>query len=302
MSGDVLHLACGSSPEYLPHAAASISSFIARCGELAVSVHYLHGPATAPTDLAALREMADGAGASLETLLVDDERIAALHPVEFAPATIWYRVFLPEMLPSVDKVLYVDVDTLAVDAVEPLWTLPLGDYLVAGVSNVWEPWNSGYPAALGLADPGAYFNSGVLVMDLAGMRAEGIGPRLVEFATGRTDLAWGDQDALNVVLAGRWLHLHPRWNCMNSVLGMPAATALFGADIVAEAQANPGIRHFEGPYQNKPWHLLCDRATRELYARQRRVTPWPRVVPEGRTPRNYARLLRRQGPRGLLRP
>jgi len=289
MREDVLHLACGSSPEYLPHAAASIRSFIAQRGDLAVSVHFLHGPATAPADLAALRDMAERTGATLETLLVDDERIAALHPVEFAPSTIWYRVFLPELLP-------------AVDMVQPLWEIALGEHLVAGVSNVWEPWNSGYPAALGLPEPGAYFNSGVLVMDLAGMRADGVGPRLVEFATGRTDLPWGDQDALNVVLAGRWLHLHPRWNCMNSVLGMPEAVELFGAEAVAEARANPGIRHFEGPYQNKPWHLLGDRESRELYVRHRRGTPWPRVVPEGRTPRNYARLLRREGPRGLLRP
>lgn len=302
MVQDVLHVACGSSPEYLPHAAACIRSFIAQRGELAVSVHYLHGPATRRADLVALQGMAEELGAALETLCVDDERIAALHPVEFAPSTIWYRVFLPELLPGVDKVLYVDVDTLAVDAVQPLWETPLGDHLVAGVSNVWEPWNSGYPAALGLPEPGEYFNSGVLVMDLAGMRAEQLGPRLVEFATGRTDLAWGDQDALNVLLAGRWLRLHPRWNCMNSVLGMPEATVLFGADAVAEAQRNPGIRHFEGPYQNKPWHLLCDRSTRELYARHRRETPWPRVVPEGRTPRNVARLLRREGPRALLRP
>lgn len=302
MSTETLHLACGSSPEYLPHAAASIHSMLAHRGALAAEVHYLHGPATPEADLAALAGMVQQAGARLRTHRIDDERIAALHPVEFAPATIWYRIFLPDLLADVDRVLYVDVDTLAVDDLGPLWATDLEGCLLGGVVNVWEPWNIRYPVGLGLSGPEDYFNSGVLLMDLAGLRAAGATATLAAFARDRTDLAWGDQDALNVLVEGRWRRLHPRWNCMNSVVLLPGAVELLGAEATAQAQANPGIRHYEGPYQNKPWHLLAPPQERARYLAHRRATPWPQLIPEGRTVRNRLRLLRRDGPRALLRP
>jgi lipopolysaccharide biosynthesis glycosyltransferase len=105
------------------------------------------------------------------------------------------------------------------------------------------------------------------------------------------ELLWPDQDALNLVLGERRLALHPRWNCMNSVLAFDAAHDVFGAEVVEAARRAPGIRHFEGPGANKPWHLLCDAPDREAYFAHRRATPWPRVGREGVTPVNLARRL-----------
>ena len=113
---------------------------------------------------------------------------------------------------------------------------------------------------------------------------------LEEFARGHApELLWRDQDALNVVLGGRRLPLHPRWNCMNSILLFPQAAEVFEPSELAEARRDPAIRHFEGPAENKPWHFLCSHELRELYAEHRRNTPWPRVRPEGMTARNVLR-------------
>ena len=65
-------------------------------------------------------------------------------------------------------------------------------------------------------------------------------------------------------------------------------------DAVREARERPGIRHFEGPTVNKPWHYLCDWAMREVYLRHRRETPWPRVRLEGAGPRNRLRRARQR--------
>lgn len=285
-----VHLACGGSPEYLPHAAAMIHSVLEHSPGRRVHVHYLHGPSLPRRQLDRLRTMGE-----IHPIEVPDERIAPLPARPFLPATMWYRTFLPELLPDVPRVLYLDADTIAVDDLSELWALDLGDDLLAAVTNVWEPWNVHLPALAGVPDGQPYFNSGVVWMDLDGLREEDAIARVHAHAVadpGR--LRFGDQDALNVVLGHRRLALAPRWNVMNSVLYFEHAAEVLGADAVADARERPGIRHFEGPAANKPWHLLCERESRAEYMRHRAATPWPRVRRQGLTPGNLARYAARR--------
>ena len=103
----------------------------------------------------------------------------------------------------------------------------------------------------------------------------------MRYARSHPEVEWPDQDTLNVVLGGRRRALHPRWNCMNSVLTFSSAAKVHGRSRIRQARRRPAIRHFEGPDTNKPWHRDCDAASRELYARHRRGTPWPDFELEG---------------------
>jgi lipopolysaccharide biosynthesis glycosyltransferase len=286
-----LVIGCGSSVEYVPHASAMLHSMLEQSGGLDIEAHYLHGPEMPAEHMRRLSEMVARGGGTLVTHEMSNDRIAGLPEMEFIPATMWYRIYLPELLPDVDKILYLDADTIAVDSLADLWSTELDSHYVAGVTNVFEPWNRTYPQALGLPDDESYFNSGVLLMNLEAMRRDDTTAALRDYALTAPEnrIAWGDQDALNVVLHDKRLRLHPRWNFMNSVATFPEAEEIFGAEAVKEARANPAIRHFEGPSVNKPWHYLCGREMRELYLGHRRRTPWPRVKREGVTPRNIAR-------------
>jgi SAM-dependent methyltransferase len=199
----------------------------------------------------------------------------------FGPA-MWYRVALPELLPAVSKVLYLDIDTIVLDRLAPLWELDLHGHLLAAVTNVPMPWHVHRASELGL-DPSHYFNSGVLLMNLDLMRRQDFATQLTDCVrTSADSLLWPDQDALNLMSAGRRLELHPRWNCMNSFRSnRSTAASLFGEDALDEALRAPAIRHFEGPGANKPWHLLHDRQEQRLYAQHRGATPWPTYRPEG---------------------
>jgi lipopolysaccharide biosynthesis glycosyltransferase len=281
----MIHVACAAEGAYVPHSAAMLHSVLAQTDE--VQVHYLHGPGF--HDAAALRALV----ATIAFHVVPAEAVAGFPSQHrFTPA-MWYRLFLPELLPDVDRVLYLDADTLAMGPLAELWGTDLEGHWVAAVTNVFEPWSVGRPKELGLAGPEAYFNSGVLLFNLAEMRRDDRGEALRELVRARGDeLLWPDQDALNLVLGERRLALHPRWNCMNSVLAFDAAREVFGAEAAAEAREHPGIRHFEGPDANKPWHLLCEAPGREAYFEHRRATPWPRVRREGVTPLNLLRRAR----------
>jgi lipopolysaccharide biosynthesis glycosyltransferase len=237
--------------------------------------------------------MVEREGGAISFISVPDSAVASFPTVGFTRKATWYRIYLPDLLPSLDRVLYLDSDLLVTGDLRPLWATGLDGHYLGAVTNVLEPETEHHPAELGIA-PDTYFNAGVLLMNLAEMRRDGCTETLRSYsAEHAAELMWRDQDALNAVLGSRRLALHPRWNCMNAVLVLPWARDVFGADAVEEARRDPAIRHFEGRTMNKPWHFLSDRQLRELYFEHRRATPWPRVRREGVTPANFVRRGRR---------
>lgn len=292
----VLDLACSCAADgaYAPHSAAMLHSALAHRGEATVRVHYLTGPRFPARSRRLLAEMVERHGGELSFLEVADGLVAELPTMDHAPSSLWYRIFLPELLPGLDRILYLDLDTIVLDSLEPLWRTELGDSYLAAVTNVFMREHMGRSATLGLSGDDVYFNSGVMLINLAEWRRAGVTAALREYALEhRERLGWADQDAMNLLLGHRRLPLHPRWNCMNSVLDFPWSVDVFGAEAVEEARRRPAIRHFEGPSINKPWHYLCEREMRDLYMEHRRQTPWPRVRLEGATPRNRARRIAR---------
>jgi lipopolysaccharide biosynthesis glycosyltransferase len=291
----VLHVACAADEGYAPHSAAMLHSVMAHAGTSELQVHYLHGPEFPDRSAVLIREMVERGGAAISFWEIPDERIAGLPEMDFVTSAMWYRAFLPELLPDVDRVLYLDVDTIALGPLEPLWQIDLAGSYIAAVTNVfYMPSHAQRAVALGI-EPTDYFNSGVVLMNLELMRRDNSGRAVLDYAVAHaSELAWPDQDALNVVLGKRRLDLRPRWNCMNSVLLFPWAADVLGAEAVEEARTQPAIRHFEGPTINKPWHYGCESPMRDVYFEHRRQTPWPRARMEGVTPRNVLRRVARE--------
>ncbi len=271
-----LHLACAARGRYVQRSAAMLHSVLANAGGRTSRVHYLCDRELDDELAAELARMVDGLGGSIDFLAIDEQAVRDLPTQPEFTSAMWYRTLLPDLLPGIERVLYLDVDTLALDSLEELWTTDLSASYVAAVGNVFQHNHLHRPAELGLPASQPYFNSGVLLINLELWRRDGCSQRVRECALragGR--LEWPDQDALNLVLGPRCVALHPRWNCMNAVHLFEASADLFGREAVAEARSNPGIRHFEGPGANKPWHPDCRLPDRERWLEHQARTPWP---------------------------
>jgi lipopolysaccharide biosynthesis glycosyltransferase len=286
---ETVHLACAADTRYVTHSAAMLDSALKQSGGHLV-VHYLHGPDLPRLERTALASMFIQSDSELVLHEIAPERVAGLPLQDRFGAAMWYRILLPELLPDVNRVLYLDIDTIVVDALEPLFAIDLADNLLGAVTNVFMEFHRERPDELGIA-PSKYFNSGVVLFNLTAARASGFTDQLLELVRARGDtFVWPDQDALNLAARGRWERLHPRWNCMNSFFSRPQlAEATFGATPLAQATAQPAIRHFEGPGFNKPWHILHDRDGQRLYRNHRTRTPWPAYSLEGATAVNRVR-------------
>lgn len=287
-----LHVACAIEGEYHRHCAVTLRSVLDHCGELDVEVHLLHPPELRVRHRRRLAEMVEREGGRITAIEIPDEWCAGLPIRGFTGKATWYRIFLPDILVDLDRVLYLDSDLFVVDDLTPLWATDISRHYVAAVTNVLQESDFGHPAEVGIPDPRQYFNAGVLLLNLDLMRREDMGHALREFSvTNANRLGWRDQDALNLVLGRRRLALHPRWNLMNSIVLFPWASDLLGREAVEEALRDPAIRHYEGPDENKPWHRRSDRHLRHQYLELRRRTPWPYYQLEGRTPGVVVRRL-----------
>jgi lipopolysaccharide biosynthesis glycosyltransferase len=258
-----------------------LHSMLALHPEHDVHIHYMHGPDIPSALEDELAGMVERIGGTISFLRIADSEIEGLPTKGFTRKATWYRIFLPELLRDVDRILYLDADLIVLDSVAPLWSLDLEGQWLGAVTNVFQDNHLHRPVELGLAGPHVYFNAGVLLMNLKEMRRDGRTAALLEFGVTNADrIEWRDQDALNVVLGERRLALHPRWNCMNSFFAFPRNARVLGRLALRKALRRPAIRHFEGPAQNKPWDERCDPELRELYMRHRRETPWPELMPQ----------------------
>jgi len=173
-----------------------------------------------------------------------------------------YRLLLPELMPpSVERILYLDCDVLCTGSLAPLWRTDLRGELLGAVRDPGAPTISaagglpGFRAGAGrLRFWSDYFNSGVLLMDLARCREEDLTTTMLNYLQDNsTRLRFVDQDALNFAADDRWLRLERRWNDL-----------IYGYERGRDGAVEPGILHFAGA--EKPWEdSFPDPALKALY-------------------------------------
>jgi lipopolysaccharide biosynthesis glycosyltransferase len=272
-----LHVAFVTDRPYVPWCATAVISCVEAHPAGAVHVHVVHDGSVTGDDIQHLRSMAGDAALTVHA--VDPSEVAHLPAVDRFGHVVWLRFLLPDLLPGVDRVLYLDADTFVVADLTALAELDLAGAPLAAARNVATAAQQERLAALGIAEPGRTLNSGVLLMDLARMRAEDLLGQVVRTTAARADeLQWPDQDVLNLVCAGRWHVLPPRYNVQNSFFEWgPLAEEVLGPEALAEALAEPAVIHFEGPSLCKPWHVLCRHPWRGRYLEVLGRTPWSGV-------------------------
>ena len=201
------------------------------------------------------------------------------------PVTTYGRLFLCSLIPQEDRVIYLDIDTLGLRDLSELYDTDLGEALLGVVFEHPYPSVTERKALLGIPPEYSYFNAGVFVADLAGMRRENMEEQMLRFLNENEEkLRFLDQDVLNTVLHTRLKGVHPRWNwpahfTRRQVMFGKNRTRWGGhsEEEALEAAYEPAILHFWG--HPKP-HLFNFDFYRHLYRDIWLRSPW-RDVPMG---------------------
>jgi len=162
---------------------------------------------------------------------------------DYYSLSIYYRMFIPSMFPELDRAIYIDCDTVLNTDIAELFTVELGDALLGAVADESIP---GVPEFSEYVEKWVgvpkerYFNSGVLVMNLEGLRESGFEDRFSELLMRYNfDTVAPDQDYLNYICMGRVHYLDAVWN------KQPIPNNLLAPD---------RVKLFHYNMFNKPWH------------------------------------------------
>ena len=232
----------------------------------------------------------------VEWLAVDASQLAGSPVSGHVNLVSYYRILIPRMLPShVRRVIYLDSDLIVRSDLSRLWAHELGGHPCIAVQDCSAPYIDSAQAApnfsachsyIGCHEPvpnfrtlklnprAAYFNAGVLLMDLDAWRKEDLSDQLLAcLRDQRKHVRWWDQYALNVVLNERSCALDPRWNQGSHIYLYPSwQRSPFDRSSYLQQREDPYIIHFTT--RHKPWRPSCRHPLRRLFFECVERTEW----------------------------
>ncbi len=181
----------------------------------------------------------------------------------------YYRLFIPNLFPQYDKVLYLDSDVIVCEDLTELYNTDI-DNLYAGVVSVYKYF---FKNVLNLNDDKiiseeylanklnilnkTYFNAGILLLNLSEMRKDNIQEKSFEFLFKNYPLLYQDQDILNSLFNNKVKFLDRKYNVYYRHYLHNSPTT---------------ILHFAGP--QKPWNFYKLNEGFELYWKYFKLTPF----------------------------
>ncbi len=141
-----------------------------------------------------------------------------LYTRDYYSKTTYFRLFLPNLYPQYDKVLYLDSDIVILDDIAKLYNTDMGDNLVAAapddVIQTMPVFQDYVEKVVGVADFRRYFNAGILLMNLHELRRFKFQEKFVYLLDKIKFAVAQDQDYLNRLCKGRVKLLDRTWDRM----------------------------------------------------------------------------------------
>lgn len=190
-----------------------------------------------------------------------DFKVLSLEREELPSLTTYARLFIPSLLPAdVDKVLYLDCDSIIVNSFKELWNEDISDYYCAAVRDCS---NTSFMEALGISRDEKYFNAGVLFINLKKWREDNVEEKFIEFLSKNQQRYYQhDQGVLNNVFKNKIKTIHPKYNLqgyfqfLNYNVSRKYScieTEYYSKKIMDDARENPVFLHFCAADYFRPW-------------------------------------------------
>jgi lipopolysaccharide biosynthesis glycosyltransferase len=258
---DRISMSFSVSDNYSQHLAVVLASVLVNNPDSSFVFHVLHRNISDENQMRIRRLEQMYLNCEIKFHLIDASRFEKFpipKELEHVTQEMYYRYILPDVLKDEGRTIYSDVDVLCVGNLMPLWKMDLKGNVLAAVSEGGA--GEAKKKLIGLTGNAPYFNSGLLVMDLAVMRGESVVDVLMENTSRYASrIAWPDQDIINITFRDRIQELEPIWNAFNV--------------LEREMKKRIVIRHFSNASQ-KPWCNIWKNTTWPIYLKYLLKSPY----------------------------
>lgn len=222
------------------------------------------------------------------------------------------RLFLGELFseyPEIEKILYLDCDTIIVGKVRPLWETDISEYLGAACL---ECMSNMHKRIVGAKPKDNYINTGMLLLNVKRWIQEDIQNMEADFIRkyhGKTEYV--DQGVINGTVSNRFKLVSPRYNLTAlaydfsyeemQIYRKPSFG--YSKEEWQDAVNNPVVIHFTTSFLSiRPWYEGSKHPYAKEWKRIHDLTPWsdkPYRELRNRDKRDKKEQLYRKLPRGF---
>lgn len=189
--------------------------------------------------------------------------------------TIYAKLFFGR-IDGIDKILYIDSDTIINDSLHDLWEIDLEDNLIAGV----ETYTSCSKNKLNLSKFDQCINDGVALINVREFRKQNILQKfqscIAEF-NGKPPLL--SEGVINKVCKGKIKIIHPKYNLMSGLFDYKRdhfanMNSYYDKNTINEAIQRPVIIHYLAAFYNRPWDVNCTHPLKDIYLFYKNKSIW----------------------------
>ena len=206
-------------------------------------IHILHTDIEAATQQAVLRMQNEQFSVVFDDVTSYLQSISAQMPIrDYYSKTTYYRLFIAEMFPELNKAIYIDSDTVVQGDISEFFDFNIDHYDLGACHEQAMVQEDAYGTyvekCLGI-DRNSYFNAGILLINCRRFRQRKVLESFVRLLGEYDFRVTQDEDYLNLICKDHVRFLPQSWN-----------TEIFG--IIENKKEDCNILHYI--MTSKPWH------------------------------------------------
>ncbi len=268
-----IHIVLSSSNEFLPHCAAAMASILYNLSDEYQAHFYILSYDITDKNKQKLKKLNKIKPCKIQYPQFDEKILDMFNGIKIPPHVTkmtYARILIPDILPDVDRVLFVDSDMIVRTDISQLYDLDIGQNVFAAVEDF--NWRRISKNLWGTEE--YYFNAGLLFVNSKKLREINYLDLIKkQIALNGSRYTICDQDVINDTFRGQIYRLSLTWNFYHGVLikrfrgYIPDNMDEFNA-----INANPNIVHYVGP--EKPWLPSVEHPYEQDYFFYSRLTPF----------------------------
>ena len=148
---------------------------------------------------------------TLQTLYVSNDLFIDIPLKDLTKKELWYKYILADKFPDLDKILYLDCNTIIRKSLLSLWEINIENKLVAAVEDISFSKDKAKMANL---KDNYYFNTGVLLINSKEWRKVGLFKKSVDFIKKNSTIFNPESTILNIITDLKKIPLNIEYNFM----------------------------------------------------------------------------------------
>ena len=212
-----IHIVCATDENYAPFASIMMKSVLEHTSSF-VNFYVLDGGIQRKTKSLITKDLKQYPNKNITYIDMKTFNLDRFPNVKHYSLNTFSRYFIPELLPNVPKILYMDVDIIVNKDIHELYNQELSGYPIGSVledfyegnyttlkQHIWPNYQGG----------DQYFNAGVLLLDMQKLKEINFTEKAVNLTIQLFDkLSCPDQDILNILFENNFKKLDYRFNFM----------------------------------------------------------------------------------------